>query len=89
MARDEEINTGLGDPANDETAVLDLLDREMTAVQSHRKETHQSFELYALVSDLLKQVLIETDIPPSAQTEAFDEAATLLMEFPPVEKEIF
>jgi hypothetical protein len=81
MVGDEEINIRLENPDYGETAVLDLLDREIAAVQSPLKEICQSHELYALVSDLLKQVLIETDIPINIQTAAFDEAAKLLIEF--------
>jgi hypothetical protein len=86
MVRDGEIATGSDNPDSYEAAVLNLLEREMAAVQSPQQETNQSDELDALVADLLKQMLLETDIPTSAQTAAFDEAANLLMEFPPVEK---
>jgi hypothetical protein len=59
MAGDKMINTETDSPDSYEAAVLDLLDREMATMQSSRKEITQSDELDALVSDLLKQVLIE------------------------------
>jgi hypothetical protein len=59
MAGDKEINVETDNPDSYEAAVLDLLNREMAAVQSPRKEITQSDELDTLVSDLLKQVFIE------------------------------
>jgi hypothetical protein len=59
MAGDKEIIIETDSPDSYEAAVLDLLNKEMAAVQSPRKEIIQSDELDALVSDLLKQVHIE------------------------------
>jgi hypothetical protein len=59
MAGDEEMNAETDSPDSYEAAVLDLLNREMAVVQSPRKDITQSDELDALVSDLLKQVLID------------------------------
>jgi TonB family protein len=88
MAEDDGINAGSGSPDSYEAAVLDFLDREMAAVQPSRIETDPSDELDALVSDLLRQVITETDQPANAPTATFDEAESLLLEFPPVEEEV-
>jgi hypothetical protein len=59
MAWDEEMNVETDSADSYEAAVLDLLNSEMAVMQSPRKEIPQTDELDALVSDLLKQVLIE------------------------------
>ncbi len=55
-----------------ETAVLDFLEKEMTAVQPEEKRDPQSAELDALVSDLLKQVITETEQPQSLNELVYD-----------------
>ena len=50
-----------GSQNNYEAAVLDFLDKEMADVQSTMTENRQSEELDALVADLLKQVMTESD----------------------------
>jgi hypothetical protein len=59
MVGDEKMNAETDGADGYEAAVLDLLNSEMAVMQSSRKEIPQSDELDALVSDLLKQVLIE------------------------------
>jgi TonB family protein len=88
MVGDDVINAGSDSPDSYEAAVLDFLDREMAAIQPSENKTDQSDELDALVSDLLKQVITESDQPAGTQTPAFDEAENLLSEFPPAEEEV-
>ncbi len=54
---------------NYEATVLDFLNKEIAAVQPARGQTDQSAELDALVSDLLKQVMTESDQHQPGQTE--------------------
>lgn len=49
-----------------EAAVLDFLNREMDAAHLTQKSRNQADDLEALVSDLLKQVIIESDQPQTA-----------------------
>ena len=69
---------------NYESVVLDFLDREMAAVQPADRKGDHSDDLDALVSDLLKQVISETD-QAETPTAAYDETKAMLAEFPPVE----
>ncbi len=71
---------------NYEAAVLEFLDKEMAAVKPASKND-QSDELDALVSDLLKQVITESDQPKDTRQEAAEvsEEESLLAEFPPTE----
>ena len=55
---------------NYEATVLDFLDKEIAASQPVRNQNDQSAELDALVSDLLKQVITESDQPQQGQTAA-------------------
>lgn len=60
--------TETGDPEDREkyeSAVLEFLDKEMAAVQPQKKND-QADELDALVTDLLKQVITESDEKPSS-----------------------
>jgi TonB family protein len=66
MAGDKGQATGSGNQANYETVVLDFLNREMATVQLTQNVKSQSDELDALVSDLLKQVITESDQPQIA-----------------------
>ena len=73
---------------NYEAAVLEFLDKEMAAVKPASKND-QSDELDALVSDLLKQVITESDQSKDTRREAAEvsEEESLLAEFPPTEVE--
>jgi TonB family protein len=66
-----------------EAAVLDFLDQEMAAVQPTKKGKEQTEELDALVSDLLKQVITESDQPASNRA-ASDEINKLISELAPL-----
>jgi TonB family protein len=87
MSSDELQSAKSENKDNYEAAVLDFLDREMAAVQSEQKPKEQSEELDALVSDLLKQVMMESDQPAKSQKAAPDALADVLSEFPPQEEE--
>ncbi len=75
---------------NYEAAVLEFLDKEMATVKPASRND-QSEELDALVSDLLKQVIKESDQPKDTRREATEisEEESLLAEFPPTEVEAF
>jgi len=88
MAANEGTSAGSSSPESYEAAVLDFLDKEMAAVQPVQNRNDQSDELDALVSDLLKQVITESDQPQSPQTTEAGESKSLLDEFPPVEQEV-
>jgi TonB family protein len=64
-----------------ESAVLDFLNKEMAAVQPVQKQDGQSEELDALVSDLLKQVIAESDQSQTGQKIVPEEMESLLSEF--------
>jgi TonB family protein len=66
-----------------EAAVLDFLDKEMAAVQPTKKGKEQTEELDALVSDLLKQVITESD-QPAGDAAASDEINKLISELAPL-----
>ncbi len=89
MSRDEGQTAESENRDNYEAAVLDFLDREMAAVEPAKKN-EQSDELDALVSNLLKQVITESDQPGEAQTavSVSDDMADVLSEFPPKEEEV-
>jgi TonB family protein len=70
---------------NYEAAVLDFLDKEMAAVRPAQKRNDQSEELDALVSDLMKQVITESDQPESVQKPDSDGLEDVFSEFPPEE----
>ena len=63
MTRNEGRPTGPNNQDQYEATVLDFLDKEMAAAQPATKKDHQSEELDALVSDLLKQVITEAEQP--------------------------
>lgn len=71
MNRNERQTGGFEDKEKYESAVLEFLDREMASVQPAQKP--QSDELDALVSDLLKQVITESDQPKKAKHILIDE----------------
>jgi TonB family protein len=87
MSSDELQSAESKNKDNYEAAVLDFLDREMAAVQSDQKPKEQSDELDALVSDLLKQVMMESDQPAKSQKAPPGALADVLSEFPPREDE--
>ncbi len=74
---------------NYEAAVLEFLDKEMAAVKPAARQNDQADELDALVSDLLKQVITESDHPKDIRGEPAEvsEEESLLAEFPPKEVE--
>jgi protein TonB len=81
-------------PDSYESAVLDFLDREMAAVQpsqnkqNNQNNNDQSEEVDALVSDLLRQVITESDTSESAPSGISDEFKNLAIEFPPEEEKV-
>ena len=62
---------------NYEAAVLDFLDKELMAAQPARNQNDQSAELDALVSDLLRQVITESDQQQDQETEPEDRASVI------------
>jgi TonB family protein len=88
MAANEGTSAGPNSPESYEAAVLDFLDKEMAAVQPVQNGSEQSDELNALVTDLLKQVITESDLPQSPQATEVNESSSLLAEFPPTEQEV-
>jgi TonB family protein len=72
-------------PDNYETVVLDFLDREMAVVQPNTKTAEHSDDTDVLLSDLLKQVLQESDQPKSSPLTILDDREAMLAEFPPTE----
>jgi len=89
MGTNKEQMTKSDSQANYESAVLDFLDKEMAAVQPNKQQDEPGQEVDALVTDLLKQVITESDQPngaPSGGSEAVsDNMESLLSEFPPAE----
>jgi TonB family protein len=64
---------------NYETAVLEFLDKELAASQPSRSPGDQSAELDAIVTDLLKQVITESDRLQEGETSASkDEAVSMI-----------
>jgi hypothetical protein len=88
MAGNKATNDGSDCPSSYESAVLDFLDREMAAVQPSQKGNDQSDELDALVSDLLRQVMTESDKSESSCAGISDELGNLAIEFPPTEEAV-
>ena len=66
--RPSEFNT----ESDYETTVLDFLEKEMAGAQPAEKKDLQSDELNALVSDMLKQVITESDSPQSLNELVYD-----------------
>lgn len=89
MSRDEGRTVLPDGSDNYETVVLDFLDKEMASVQPNKKKNEHSDELDALVSDLLKQVITESDQPAAVRPAAAKEMDDLLAEFPPTPVEVF
>jgi outer membrane biosynthesis protein TonB len=83
----DESQTKPKSQANYEAAVLEFLDKEMAAAQPTQKQGDQSNELDALVSDLLKQVITESDQPNDGKKAESDEMGAMLSEFPPTPEE--
>jgi protein TonB len=65
--------TGSGTQDDYESTVLDFLNQEMASVQQAHKPKQQSDEVDALVTDLLQQVITETDQPPNPDMPPYDE----------------
>ena len=95
MGTNKEQITKSDSQANYESAVLDFLDKEMAAVQPNKQQDEPGQEVDALVTDLLKQVITESDQPNGAPNGApnggskavSDSMESLLSEFPPAEVE--
>jgi TonB family protein len=86
MVGEERQAAGSEVQENYEAAVLDFLDREMAAVQLAQGGKDPSDELDALVSDLLKQVMTESDQPLGARKSAAGETDDLFLEYTPSQK---
>jgi TonB family protein len=81
MMSSRKHQTAVTDSKDDnyEAAVLEFLDKELAASQPYRNPSDQSVELDALVSDLLKQVITESDqLRESETSTAEDEAASMI-----------
>jgi protein TonB len=82
MTGKEGLSSGSDSQENYEAAVLDFLDKEIADVQPNQPEAKQSEELDAIVADLLKQVITESDRPsPDTHVEP-ENLSDLLSEFP-------
>ena len=69
-----------------EAVVLDFLDKEMAAAQTTQETKQQSDELDALVSDLMKQVITESDQQQTGDKTGPDEFKNLLTELQPLQE---
>ena len=87
MGTNKEETPESGSQANYEAAVLDFLDREMAAVQPKSQQDQSGQEVDALVTDLLKQVITESDRPNDRPKAASETSEDILAEFPPAEAE--
>jgi TonB family protein len=85
MGTNKEQTSESDDQANYEAAVLDFLDREMAAVQPNKHREESGEEVDALVTDLLKQVITESDQPSGGPTGISEDLEDILSEFPPAE----
>jgi TonB family protein len=63
-----------------EASVLDFLEKEITADQPAQESKGSSDELDALVSDLMKQVMTESDPPQAGDKTESEEMAGLLLD---------
>ncbi|MGD0099303.1 MAG: TonB family protein [Acidobacteriota bacterium] len=66
-----------------ETTILDFLEKEMATVQPTEKKDPQSEELDALVSDLLKKVITETERPQTLNELVYDKEDELFSDLTP------
>jgi TonB family protein len=87
MSGDEKQASGSDCQDNYEATVLDFLDRQMAAIQVTQDAKEQPDELDVLVSDLLKQVMTESDQPQSGQKVDSEEMDSPLIESTSPEKE--
>ena len=71
--------------ADYETAVMDFLDKQMAADQPNKKQNESGQEVDALVTDLLKQVITESDHPNGESQIASDSQEAALSDIPPLE----
>jgi TonB family protein len=89
MNRNKSESMESDKPDTYEATVLDFLDREMAAVQPDNKKNEQSEELDALMTDLLKQVLTESDRSLDSNQSSLHDI-DILDEFPATEeKELY
>jgi protein TonB len=80
MSRDEGQTVLPDGRDNYETVVLDFLNKEMASVQPDKTK---SDDLDALVADLLKQAITESEQPPNIRPAASKDLNDMLSEFPP------
>jgi len=84
MGTNKEQTPEFKNKANYETAVLDFLDKEMAAIQSNKKQNESGQEVDDLVTDLLKQVITESDQPNAESQTGSDSLEAALSEDPPM-----
>ncbi len=80
--RDKQAPGSGGQDDSYEAAVLDFLDKEIAAVQTGKEKEEPSAELDALVSDLLKHVLEESDPKQESGRDDFEEADSPSLDTP-------
>ena len=85
MTRQETKSAASTEPDNYETLVLDFLNKEMASVQKNNQKAEHTDDLDALVSDLLNQVIQESNQPQDSLQAIPDEREAMFAEFPPVE----
>ena len=85
MTRQETKSAASTEKDKYESLVLDFLNKEMAAVQSNSQTAEHTEDLDALVSDLLKQVIQESNQPQDRPPSIPDEREAMLAEFPPAE----
>jgi hypothetical protein len=66
-----------------ESTVLDFLNKELAAAQPIQKQKNQSDDLDALVSDLMKQVITESDQSHAGHKSASDDLGQRVPELSP------
>lgn len=85
MGTNKERTPESNNKGNYETTVLDFLDREMAAIQPDKKQKESGQEVDELVTDLLKQVITESDEPSAEVQTVSNSLETVLAEDPPLE----
>lgn len=85
MGINKEQSPESNNKSNYETAVLDFLDKEMAAVQPNKKQNESGQEVDALVTDLLKQVITESNQPSGGSQTVYNSLEAALSEDPPME----
>jgi TonB family protein len=80
MSGDEKQETGSDCQDNYEATVLDFLDSQMAAIRVTQDANEQPDDLDVLVSDLLKQVMTESDQPQTGEKAISEEMAGPIIE---------